>query len=327
MNSQTNKPPEHPDALLLPYVEETLSPEDLTPLLQHLKECGRCSAEVEALRRTTAVLKENKHALCPEAAELFQAAEQGGRVEASLSSHLERCPRCREELASYAATATPEIMPQELWSKIKERLDQPTRQPRVAEKPPWDFRELFARLFRLPALGVAVAAAVLLVVVMAPWEGAQLPMWEHAPRPKAGTEIGRQRAAVVILFKNLEKPLSSKRIHELYQALEPRIDVVEKYDLVAPAAMSAVIGKGELNAKDRQAILESLRNKLNVSLGVLVTVTREEQGFRIHGELVNAADGTVLAQDTVQAPRDAELAPIMSDLVRELLLRKAPEKG
>jgi anti-sigma factor RsiW len=326
MNSHPDKPQEHPDALLLPYIEDTLGPEDLAVLTQHLKECRRCAAEVEALRELTSTLRDNRLALCPEPQQLFEAVAQKGHIDASLFRHLEQCPRCREELAMYAATAPREAMPQEVWTKIKERLDIPAREPHEAEKAGWDFREFFARLFRLPALGVAVAAAVLIVVVLAPWEGAQLPMWEHMPRPKAGTEIGRPRTAVVILFNKVEKPLPSGRIHELYQALEPPIDIVERYDLLAPGAMRAVLGKGDLDARDKKAVLDGLRNKLNVAQAVLITVTPEGKGFQVQSQLVNAANGIVSAGESAEAPGEGDLAQVMKDQVRTLLLKEGPAK-
>lgn len=326
MKDPTTKPPEHPDALLLPYVEETLGPEDLAALRDHLRECARCSAEVEALRQTAAMLRDNRHALCPEAERLYEVAVLGSRVETSLSRHLETCPRCREEMASYTAAATQEVMPQEIWSKVRERLAEPKEKPRAAAREEWDLRGFFSRLFRLPALGVAVAAAVLVIVVMAPWEGAQLPTWEHAPRPKAGGEIGRQRAAVVILFKHFEKPLSSQRISELYQALEPRIDVAERYDLVPPAALSGIIGKGYLDAGTRQGVLEGLRKKLNVPLAALVTIAPAAQGFQVQGELVNTATGALIAQNTAQATDEKDLSSVVTDQVREMLLKEGPGK-
>jgi type IV secretory pathway VirB2 component (pilin) len=325
MNPPTNKPSEHPDALLLPYVEDMLDPEEVTPLETHLAACERCSAEVEALRLITRTLRESKEALCPETWEIYEVARRGDKVEHSLSRHLERCPRCREEMATLSSAGGPEIMPPELWLKVRGSLSGPTAGTRaVAEDiPPLSLWERFNRLFRLPALGVAVAA-ILLVLVMYPWEGTRLPTWDHAPRPKAGSEIHRPRAAVVILFKDFKKPFSDKGIYDLYQGVEPTIDVMEKFDMVAPATMSQFIGQGRASAHDRQEVLESLHGNLNVSLVVLVTVAPAAEGFQVQSELVNAATGAVSAEKTVRASGDKDLAPVMRDSVWALLLKDGP---
>lgn len=326
MNSPTNKPPEHPDALLLPYVEKTLGPDDLTVLAAHLAECERCSSEVEALRRITTMLRDNKQVLCPEASEIYEVANRGEKARGLLSRHLEQCPQCRAELESYFEAEASEPMPRELWSKVRERLTDSAVEPRMVEEPSPDLWERFNRWFRLPALGVAAAAAIVIVLLVFPREGAHLPTWEHVPRPKVTMGIDRPRTALVILLKDFKKPLSGKQTYDLYQALEPSIDVVEKYDMLAPATMSKVIGQGTVDAHDRRELLAGLRSDLNVSLAVLITVTPAAEGFSVESELVNVATGTPLAEKTAKAPREQDLAPVMRDAAWDLLLRQGPPK-
>jgi len=331
-NSPTDKTPEHPDALLLPCVEGALGSEDLAIVTAHLAACERCSAEVKALQEITVMLRDHKQALCPQAREIFEAAKRGPKIEDSLSRHLELCPQCRSELESYLAEDAGEQIPRELWSKIRNRLAESTADPDEPDEEQFGLWERISRWFRLPALGVAAVAAILVVFLVYPREGPHLPVgmssvnWEQAPRPKAPAGITRPRTAVLILFKQVDPPVSRQRIDTIYQALEPPMDMAERFDLVTPAMVSEAIKKGRVKASNREELLVTLRTGLDIAQAVLVTVNPTAEGFSVESELVSTETGRVSLERTVHAAREQDLASVIRDTVWALLLKTSTEK-
>ena len=56
----------HPDDLLLPYVEGLLTPTEKHMVENHLGACVECSSEVSRLRETIALLAVHRDAFCPD---------------------------------------------------------------------------------------------------------------------------------------------------------------------------------------------------------------------------------------------------------------------
>ncbi len=236
---KTTDPPntlEHPDELLLPYLEGMLSLEQKLDLDRHLSGCERCSSELRELDRITAALRENRLAFCPDSTEIIQFSESGHDPDGRISRHLKACPTCLAFAEACRAETSPETMSPELWERVQQRLGTKSS-PRVGdtEETPPGFAERFRNWFRVPAFAAgAVAAAILLVVVLYPRDftvpdvGLSSVTWEGVPKPKAI----RDRAAFVVTFKGTCPALAQKRIDEIFQALKPDMELSERFDVI-----------------------------------------------------------------------------------------------
>ncbi len=328
-NSDTKAPSEHYDELLLSYVEDSLAPEERQMVQEHLDRCPRCSVEVEGLRAITAALREHKRAFCPEAWEIYECIRSGASPHAALSLHLKQCPHCQEEYQSYAGPTIAEPMPAELLAKVKERLEQFSvpESAETGQKKAFVLWDWILQQFRRPALGVAAAVAAILIVVLvyprSPVEtmvGLSAVAWENAPRPKTPIESPRKHAAVLIFFKNFKEPLSRDKVDALYQALEPPIEINEKFDVIPPADLTKAIKRGEIDPFNKKKLLENLDEKFDVTRVALVTIEPAVQGFDVKSDLMRTSDGTRLKKRTAGGVPEAELASTVRGAVWELML-------
>ena len=220
-------------------------------------------------------------------------------------------------------------MPAELLAKVRERLGQfPVAETtETGQKRSFFSWDWIPEHFRRPALGVAAAvAAILVVVLIYPHEqmetmvGLSAVAWENAPRPKTGVDSPRKRSAVLIFFKNFKDPLPRDKVDSLYQALEPPIEVNEKFDVISPADLSKAISRGEVDPFNRKKLLEDLDENLNAVKVVLVTVEPATQGFDVKCDLMRTSDGIRLKKRIAKGVTEANLASTVRGTVWELLL-------
>ena len=75
-----------------------IAPAEKARLEEHLSTCDECALRVKELRETTAALKQNKQAFCPEPWELYEFAQSGDDPHGTVSIHVQDCPLCSEDL-------------------------------------------------------------------------------------------------------------------------------------------------------------------------------------------------------------------------------------
>lgn len=328
-NADTKVHSEQYDKLLLEYAEDMLEPEQRRMLEEHVAQCPRCSQEVRDLQKIIGALRKNRQAFCPEAWEIYEYVQSGGTLSEALSVHFKQCARCREELESYIASTAREIMPPQLWSQVKERLERIPGTERIdkEEKRPFDIWSWILGRFRWPAVGVAAAAAAILVMVsiypreaMEPMVGLSAVTWENVPKPKTGIESSRERTAVLIFFRHLKEPMSKKKVDSLYESLAPSIEVNERYAVIPPAVLTESIRNGEINPFDRKALLQDLRTKFNAKTVAFVTIEPAERGFDVKCDLVQVSDGAVLKDKIARGVAQADLDSTVRETVWETVL-------
>ncbi len=322
-----NLPPslEHPDDLLLPYIEDTIAPEEKARLNEHLRQCGECALKLKELRETTAALKQNKQAFCPEPWELYEFAMTGADPNGTVSIHVQDCPLCSQELNDWKSTAREEAMPPELWDLLRKHL--PEAGPgQISSRPSrWDhvFLQNLARFSKAPAMAAGVALAALLFVVifysqdmMHTRIGLSSVKWEGVPRAKS-----LQKSAVfIIFFKDFKKSISQKDIDSLYEALRPSVELSEHYNIISPADISDAVKDGEISPYNGTALIKGLRNKLNVSYVLVVTVYPANGKLSALLQLDDSTDRRVLATGSVENVNWGDLAArIRSDAFGLLL--------
>ncbi len=320
----------HPDDLLLPYVEGRLTPEDKIMVEEHLRMCPRCAAEAEEIRGLVAALKEKKRAFCPEPAVLFEAAKSTMEPREDLSMHLAECAACREELESYRNAPAREAIPLDLWRKLEGRVPQQPQGRETSHGGRVEADGLWHRLMRWPAFSAAAAAAVaavLLVVVLFPRGDGDMSVglsaitWEAAPRPKTAMAGDRSPLALVILFKGFPKSMPQREVDALYQALEPTMELNERYRIVSPADLSRALAGRSKARLGKKEIVASLKKRLDVSTAVLVTISPSGTDFTVEADLVDATRGNSLRQRTADGVSRSDLGARLKQEVNAVLLQ------
>jgi hypothetical protein len=307
---------QHPDDLLLPYVEDMITPAEKAGIEEHLSTCRDCASRVEELRETIAALRENKRAFCPELWELHDFARSGDDPHGVISTHVENCPFCSEELSAWKSATIEERMPAELWSELKTRLPKSSPKQIITSAPGWlhIFLDNLVRFWKAPAMAAGAVAAVLLLVVIFyqfPWE-------PISPIPKSLP----QKTAFVVLFKDFKEPALQKQIESVSEALGASSDLKDRYTIVSPKETSELIESGKVSSHDRSAMIDGLKRNLNVSRVLIIAVFPAADEFAFRVELIDTIDGKTLQTKTDERiARDRLAERVHSDVLNMLLER------
>jgi Putative zinc-finger len=307
---------EHPDALLLPYVEDTITSAEKADVEEHLSTCDQCALRAEELREAIAALKQNKQAFCPEPWELYDFAQTGDDPHGDISLHVENCPLCSEDLRTWKMAPSEEPMPAELWNRLRERLPRPAPRQVLPRTPRWGeiFLQNLVRWWKAPAMAAGVAAAVLLfVVIFHPWD---MMMQDDVPKPKSLPG----KAAFVVFFKDFKDPLPQEQIDSLYEALKPSAELNERYSIVSPQETSEVIKSGKVPSHDRSAMIDGLRKNLNVSRVLVITVFPSADKLAARIEFIDTISGKTLQTKTEENMSLSELAARVRSDAFDMLL-------
>jgi hypothetical protein len=323
VNSKTPESTNHPDELLLLYVEDLLNPEDKTRVETHLSQCADCASRTEALKRTVSLLKGTRQVFCPEPWAIYEFVKSG-KPEGTLSEHLALCDACREEAAAYQSSAPSERMPAEMWAAVRQRFSQRTA-TELDTRTTIGLAQRLRQWRRLPAMATAAAVVVVLVVLVLyprdyapPGVGLTSVTWEGVMQPKTL----QKKAAVLILFKDFKQPVPQTRIDSMYRALKPDMDLSERFHVVSPAAVSAAIKKGQIHPEGEKLLLDGLRSQLDASLAVLVELTERGEAFDVKVNMVDTASGKTLRTATHQAVSSGKLDATVAQLVKDLLAQQ-----
>jgi hypothetical protein len=321
VKSNTPELAEHPDELLLLYVENMLAPDEKTGIEAHLSECEECSSRAGALRGTIAALKDAPEIFCPEPWEIYEFVKNG-KPEGTVLRHLGMCNSCRAEATQYE-TASAERMPAQLWNSIKGSVPSVSEKPRTEEKATFCFIERLHQWFKSPAIAVGTAVAAILVVLVLyprqpiePGVGLSSVTWETALKPKTF-----QKAAVLLMLKNMKPPMSQTRIDSIYESLTPDMDVSARFGLVSPAVLSAAIKNREIDAAGEKNLLSGLHSKFNVSLAFLIDISRRGDAFDVRVNVMDAGSGKTLQTAMFKDVPDSRLSEQVREAVKDLLLR------
>lgn len=316
--------------MLLPYLEGGLTAEERAAVRAHLDTCRQCATVAEELKRVTGTLRNEKTVFCPSPRVLFDYAGRGYDPDAAVSEHIKECPSCREEVEGYRIAAKAgEAMDDNLWRQVRSRVPLAVDQlhaTSVESAPVGLWQRLFGRPFLAPMAAAAAAAVVLIAVMMQPsdlvqpFPGVSSETWEAAPKPKSADVPGRKRAAVVVLFKDFAKTPPQKMTDDLYRALEPTIEISERYHMIPPAQLKPIVGKMRFSAEHLKDSLAHLRSASGVSVAALVTVTAKGNLYDVTAEIVDTETGRSIGSRQETSLPQEKLVPVVRDLTRSLLL-------
>ena len=313
------------EGLLLKYVEDLLGPEERADMEDHLQKCPQCSRKLSALQATAGTLRQFKHAFCPEPWEIYEFVNYKIDREGIVSSHIEECELCREAAGSMLIEAQTETMPSELCQQVKDRLPQSRTIEAAKARRPVALIEQIRKRFRLPALAMGAAAAVLLAVLLIPHEPPQSVItlssstWERVPKPKSARANGNG-VAIIIALEDFPKPVPQNRVDSLYEAVAPTMELYERFPIVSPAQLRRAVKNGLVKPDDKKKMLQDLKAKLGVSTAALVTVFYKPEGMGVHCRLVDTASGNTISEERAAGVSTEALEKRIRWMVTGLLL-------
>lgn len=322
---------QHPDRLLLPYVENILSLDEKLKVEKHLEGCPECSQKTERLRHVIGLLTESREAFCPELWELYAFVHYRQEDRGTISAHLSHCPACREICEEWRRDTLGGRMPDELHQRLRGRFRQPERSQPEPDGILSSVGDRFLRLFRIPSLvGAAAAVAVLLVVFFSPREIPHTVMapstveWKGVSRPKA-FQPHRQRVAIIISLQGFPRPLPQHEVDSLYRAVAPDMATFERFDFVTPAAVSEAVRKADAPPRDTNDVLTILRSQLRVSRALVITVHSLAKGLEIESNMIDLVARSSVGRQNEKLDDKSDLEPKIRRLVRSFLSSKAVE--
>ena len=322
---------QHPEDLLLPYIEGRLSPDERAMVEAHLHACQECRTLKEQLAETVRLLTSNREAFCPEPWAVYELVHYSHDPDGTIATHLEQCGACKEIARSITEKLSADQMPARVAQALKESVAQMAPPPRQTSEPQESLLENLVRRYRLPALSLGLAAAILVLVVLLPspaFRSGFLPSsvtWENVPKPKSFGQ-GMKRAAMVLLLTDSGRTMPQNEVDALYHALAPTMDLYQRFQIVSPAQLSAAIGKRRYRDDTVNEMIARLHSELDVSLVALITVKPEKDGSAVEVEIVDAGSGKVEAKKSESRVPGSELAKTVATTAHSLLLAAGPSE-
>ena len=307
-------------------MEGLLSPEERVSLEKHLAECAECSASAQALKETIGDLRTNKDAFCPDPWELHEFAFYGSDSAGIISEHIQDCPACNELVQKWKSEASKERLPKELWGRLKEALPKNHSEPIWKQAKPAGFMERLRAMFDVPTWAIGAATVVVLLAVMLyPREVPQSLValssvsWENVAKPKTFQAVPK-RTAIIILLKDFHPAVDQPAIDALYEAVAPNMDIYERYYVAPPALIRDLVRKGLVDPSNRAKMLRQLKDHLDLTSIVEVTVVSRTEGITFDAELIDVSTGTILGKKKESKLTRNDLGPEIRRAALQLLL-------
>lgn len=336
---------DHPQDMLLAYLEGALSGEKTAMLETHINICDQCSAELNSVGTLLEILKTERDIFCPEPWELYEFIESGNDPEGRLAEHLEKCPLCRSDVADYGEAAMQKSLPSAIKNELKKVFPKPARRgiSKASNGFTWA-KDWLSSIFKIPALALGTAlAAILSVILLYPhgtvptfigvssdnWEETSLQatpksLFLEAPERKeianpllsvdGGAskpilfEAPKPRLAPVIIFHGFDKPLSQSTIDSLYEGLSPTAELKKRFEFSAPAQLKEFLDKiADRKLTYGQALAEFYKRN-SITYALITNIKNEKGVFGFKSQVVNTHNGKILAELSHEGLSGSELA-------------------
>jgi len=325
MNNQEDRPLHETRMLLLEYLEGTLADDERAQVEQLLEVSEQTARELEGLKEMMGILNEKTAVFCPAPWKISEFVEKGADPEGEISQHLSECASCSEDEKTLRTALRAHAMPTELWHRIKREFDTAaeaeasgsgTNLPRIVDclRPYWGIR----------GLAVGAAAAILIVALLYPLRsispkvGLSSVAWNGNGNSLTGSILSaapqvKESVAIILVFKNFNKPLSQAKIDSLYEALRPKPSQRDRFTIVAPADLKKAITGAKVDPSDETQVLRAVCTELGLKKVVLAGLSPLGKGFKVTGELVDTSTGKTVRRLTKEVQNRRELAPLLRD--------------
>jgi hypothetical protein len=256
-----------------------------------------------------------------------------------MQSHLKTCASCRADAESFKAYTSKQVIPADLWQKMKSLSGKQPVGRAVERSYQWilDAVDRVMDLFR-PAVLVplTVAAALFIIVILHPSGPAPIQValssvnW--GPEPSALNIMGneaptslpaeakQERLGVVNFFSNVKQIPDQNHIDSFYRALEPPRSIRDRYHVVSPMELRRVAGEDLLKAADDKALIAGMRSKLSIAKALVIEIVPRGDRYGILARLIDTGTEQVTRTWNSGNLTEAELVSALEDST-QLLLR------
>jgi hypothetical protein len=292
----------HPEHFLLKYAENSLDPQDKAAVSAHVAACKSCSDDVNQLRDIIGNIKSNRLVFCPASSELFDWVQNDNQL-GPIADHLNYCEACRNEAREYSPLRLNEQIPSDLLNSLihAQSVKPPSLRASLRDSGGDSWWQRILDSFRVRSFALGSAVVILFAVLLYPYFvqdshiiGLSSEKWEQQMKPKSV----RPKAAILIL-KDQGPTISQNEIDNIYRAVQPRIDISEKLDVISPAEISKAVYNKELNADSKQRLLSDLHEKFAVSTAILIAITQQNGKSNAVVEKINTKNGEAVEKKVV----------------------------
>jgi hypothetical protein len=332
----------HPVDLLLPFMENSLDPAETATVKNHIEQCDHCAQELRLFEQITSALKTDKNVFCPEPWEIYEFVETGKDPGQKIANHLNECSLCRHEIEALKTEHAIQEMPKQIWKRLESGLPKndvskvvPVKKHSFWRLPHWSFSFL-----KIPVLATASAVAILCVVLLYPGSQPKLIValssedWSHSrhavklmspssqkteSRVKP-TDLTRPIAAIIVILDDPSPEFNSQRIDSLYQTIQPTEILKDKFEFVSPVRIKELINSGTIKPAPTKELLRGIKDSLNVSDAVIMTIRSQKGEFEIKGQLINTETGKVLKEKSETNINGSQLNARLRNISEILLL-------
>lgn len=306
----------HPRESMLDYLENRLSQDQKTAMEAHLMECQDCKDYLREIAVITSALRDHRREVfCPDPMETLHYAQTGDGATGRISEHLETCGECSEEVKIHKRSHAGEVMSPRVHQAFQDLAlgrakEIPQRRTLLSI-----LLDRFRTVRTVPVMALGAAAAVvILVILMFPGGGVEpmigLSSVQWAPRAVMGRPLvdgTKPKIAVVIIFKGFSDPVSQETVDSLYRALDPTWSMKTQFDFLNPSRVKESLAGARIKTNDTAALLDRLRNDLQATQALLLTVNAIADSFTVEAELVDASTGKTLEKTREKEVRSADL--------------------
>ncbi|MGC8659998.1 MAG: zf-HC2 domain-containing protein [Desulfomonilaceae bacterium] len=316
---------DHPKDLLLGYLEGELPERDRLMVNAHIAHCEECALELESLSRFVETLKTEKHVFCPEPWELYEFIEDGQDPEGKLAKHLEKCPTCSAEITEYKKSSCQTILPSTLKGILRCQFSTTSHSATTNRSRgfSWIFERVLS-IFKVPVFAVGTAVvAVLLAIILYPhgspesFIGLSDVNWIHEANigtPKSlFSDIPKPKLAIVVIFKGFNKPLPQATIDSLYEALEPKSVVLDRFQLVPPVDLRECLEKMRILKDKPFQALDAFYKESSISFALVVSITANGEKFQAQSQVLDIRNGQSLAESVRSNLSTTELVSTLNN--------------
>ncbi|MBI5249411.1 MAG: hypothetical protein HY912_07945 [Desulfomonile tiedjei] len=211
-DSANNCPEGWEPAQILAYIEGHLEPQAESVLAMHLRECPICALEFESLGRMDSLLRNHPEVFHPDEQRLYAFASGKLDEDAQVESHLKSCPECAENVRVFTemiglrdVVPAHAKMPKAIERQIELICDSGERSVTTGF---FNFvSSLLKKPFSVPFLGLASAAAVLMLAVLI------IPLWtSFKGLPQRGVAPVAEKTANIEMDQPVESQDPKKEV-------------------------------------------------------------------------------------------------------------------
>jgi len=146
---------------------------------------------------------------------------------------------------------------------------------------------------------------------------------KRAAKMRDGTrttlEEQRPKVSMVILLKGFSESLPQDRVDELYNALDPSLEMRRRFEFIPPGQVKKSIGVAEFEPVNLSELGGKLQKELGVSKLVAITLTPERHGVGIETQILDTETRTILAQTRDREISSDDIVSRLSQSARTLL--------